>query len=84
MYTPAQCQISFQDVFDDVAQSEAAIFIVSMTALMKSHPFCQRCLEVVESSELPLDVDTCREPKLCVQRNLLTLHVSQNCLLMWS
>ena len=46
MCAPVQCQVSFLDVFDGVAQSVAAIFIVSMTALMMSDPFCQWCLEV--------------------------------------
>lgn len=39
MFTPVQCQVSFLDDFDDVAQSKAAVFIVSMTALMMSDPF---------------------------------------------
>ena len=46
MCTPVRCQVSFSDVFDDVAQSEAAIFIVPETALMMSDPFSQRHLEV--------------------------------------
>lgn len=56
MCTPVLCQVSFSDIFDGVAESEAAIFIVSMTALMMSDPFCQLCLEVywlVENKEVP-------------------------------
>lgn len=45
VFTPVQCQVSFLDDFDDVAQSEAAVFIVSMTALMMSDPFFQQCIE---------------------------------------
>lgn len=46
MCTPAQSQVWFGDVFDGVVLSRAAIFIVSMTALMMSDPFCQLCLDV--------------------------------------
>lgn len=41
MCTPVQCQVSLEDVFDGLVQGEAAIFIVSKTALMMSDPFRQ-------------------------------------------
>lgn len=95
MCAPVQCQVSFEDVFDGMAQSEAAIFIVSMTALMMSDPFCLRCLEmcwVVENKTeqkgwfSPLHVAISGALKLYEQRSLLTdvAVFSQNCLLMFS
>lgn len=40
-----QCQVSFLQDSDDAAQSEAAEFIVSMSALMMSDPFCRLFFE---------------------------------------
>lgn len=81
MCTPVQCQVSFRGVFDDVAQSEAAIFIVSMTALMMSDPFCQLSVEVYcvvgkqdvqRGSISPLHTASSGDITLCLQIVLLT------------
>lgn len=72
MFTPVQCQVSFWWLW--WCGTKAAVFIVSMTALMMSDPFFRQCLEensvvgnqrATKGSFSPLNVVTSGEP--CVQ-----------------